>query len=178
MDDGRVSPVPESDVLQAEAYMLFYRVVQHPVTQELEEAYKTKLAEKAMAECIVLDDSNTKESNKSKRKRRVSYRNGEEWVRAKSNLPPHLISIVHKVQELVAGNVQLVPEFFRLLSEEAERHSIGDSRNTVSDQKPNDSLPAAVAGICGTYRSCFGSAWKEMLSNVLPLFFPPDNNRR
>jgi hypothetical protein len=35
MDDSRITSVSEEEVLSAEAYMLFYRVVDHPYTNEL-----------------------------------------------------------------------------------------------------------------------------------------------
>jgi ubiquitin carboxyl-terminal hydrolase 36/42 len=52
MDDGRVTPVPESEVKEAEAYMLFYRVVQHPVAIELEEAFKKKKMQEQQDEAV------------------------------------------------------------------------------------------------------------------------------
>eukprot|EP00978_Attheya_sp_CCMP212_P027111 scaffold90369_cov49-Attheya_sp.AAC.5 len=44
MDDARVSRVQTQEVLGAEAYMLFYRVVEHPVAVQLRQKIKAREA--------------------------------------------------------------------------------------------------------------------------------------
>lgn len=47
MDDARVIRVGKEEVISAEAYMLFYRVVDHPIAKKLQEAEKQKKAKAA-----------------------------------------------------------------------------------------------------------------------------------
>jgi len=46
MDDARVTMVTEDEVMSAEAYMLFYRVVDHPVAVSLKERHRKLLEER------------------------------------------------------------------------------------------------------------------------------------
>ena len=194
MDDGRVNPVHVNEVLEAEAYMLFYRVVQHPLTQELENCYRTMMnrakMEKALEDAIIIDqDSTARQLSKvetqpkpittGKRKLR-SHSNGQEWARTKKNLPPHMISIIHKVQERIADNTQLSPEFFRRLSEAASSDGAHASNTAISIVEDiSNSLPAAVADITGTSRSkgCLESIEQQILGSILPSFFSSHRKR-
>jgi ubiquitin C-terminal hydrolase len=145
MDDGRVSQSSTVEVLQAEAYMLFYRVVGHPVTVELE-ARKSSLVKndekpeqqppqqqqgqllsvKAAATTATIDDvaaatiaaAAAIESNNHKRKRE-DFRNGQDWAKAKTRVPPNLLNILRKAEEMVADNVNLSGDYFGLLSKAA-----------------------------------------------------------
>lgn len=45
MDDARVTVAPHSEVMNAEAYMLFYRVVEHPLAIKLREQEKQLISE-------------------------------------------------------------------------------------------------------------------------------------
>ena len=103
MDDGRVTPASAALVQQAEAYMLFYRVVQHPVTVRLERDAKER---KAVA--------------KPRRKRPSSFSDGVEWAR-KSKIAPHVALLIEKIQELVAEDVELSPEYFQAIAKEANK---------------------------------------------------------
>jgi hypothetical protein len=100
MDDGRVTPVPEQEVIQAEAYMLFYRVVNHPVSQQLE----AKIA-----------------ARKERKKRKRVLENGEEWARKKTSLPPNLLGLVQKAEEMVADGIEFTSQYFDMLSKEAAK---------------------------------------------------------
>lgn len=60
MDDSRVTSVPASEVLNANAYMLFYRVVKHP--------YCTKLLDKIKALNAYHDSADAKAENVKKEK--------------------------------------------------------------------------------------------------------------
>jgi hypothetical protein len=167
MDDGRVNQVHINEVLEAEAYMLFYQVVQHPVTQELKEVYRNmknqEKEEKALKEMVVVDDDsadcvelptvpplNTLHGV-SKRKRRT-YESGSEWAKNKTKLPPHMISIMHKLEELIVSDVQLAPEFFRRLSEAVPVDGLHDvsSVSSSSDKMMSNSVPSVVRSITGT----------------------------
>lgn len=149
MDDGRINLVHVNEVLEAEAYMLFYRVLQHSVTLELEKAYQAKVSHAAAEEHddgvelnTVKPDEDAATNRSSKRRRVSDYRDGVEWARARTNVPPHFISIMNKIQELIAGEVQLTPEFFRLLTEAASGERSKDKRSTTA-------LPEAVTNVQG-----------------------------
>lgn len=140
MDDSRVSPATLQEVLNAEAYMLFYRVVQHPISIMLEELYNKKRMEqennkhvdKVLASDqpltdatvdVCVHDPNAKVSNppsqvKESLKRSNTLdrddwnnysREGEEWLRTKTNVPPHLHGIVRKAQQVIADIIEVTP---------------------------------------------------------------------
>ena len=128
MDDGRVTAAPLGEVMQAEAYMLFYRVVQHPVALRLEALNKQRTTRAVAAGVMeppvdqAVDGKKAKEKEMVSRKRPVSedFADGFEWVRAKTNLPPSLInSVIRKAQILVSEDVQLSAEYFKVISDEA-----------------------------------------------------------
>jgi hypothetical protein len=136
MDDGRVTHASDEEVMGAEAYMLFYRVVQHPVTLKLQEKYKNKFmqpteAKKSDVEVTktVVPESKTvtedvQVSSVSSRKRPApEFANGEDWARAKTKIPPHLMGLITKAQAMVAEDIQLSPDFFKYLSEEAAKET-------------------------------------------------------
>jgi len=106
MDDGRVSQVSEAEVLLSEAYMLFYRVMRHPVAAKLEA--KKLLVEQERAEKVA-----------NRKRRAPPFGNGEEWARAKTRLPPHLLALVRKAQELIADDIHLSSECFKRITKEA-----------------------------------------------------------
>jgi len=123
MDDGRVTLVSPDEVMRAEAYMLFYRVVQHPVAVQLEEKYKNRVAAvedkvetKREAAAIEPDVSSVR-----RKRPPPAFENGEDWARAKTNIPPSLMGIFRKAQEMVADDIQLSPAYFKIISEEAAK---------------------------------------------------------
>lgn len=149
MDDGRVLLVSEHEVKQAEAYMLFYRIVQHPVTIRLEELHRQQQEAVMLAAADLEDDVNnnnnentdrhnhdiipatngvekrmTRATTSRKRRALDEFVDGVEWAQMKTNLPPHLLSLIRKVQEMLADEVQLSPEFFKLLSTEADKEGV------------------------------------------------------
>lgn len=150
MDDSRVSPVTVSEVLSAEAYMLFYRVVQHPISTMLEELHKKKqdhyeqmkLRESIAEEVVVSDKSSSNDllppqradvaptSIKSKNKKR-SYpadccKEAEEWFRTKTNIPPCLIGVMRKSQEVLADQMELKPATQKRISTSNLSKTIGN----------------------------------------------------
>jgi Ubiquitin carboxyl-terminal hydrolase len=132
MDDGRVTLVDKSDVLQAEAYMLFYRVIQHPVAVTLSNAYDTLVAARRAAEenphgsaaravgrsgVVDASTSNGRGGGGGKRSR-STYRDGEAWARAKA---PRLLGVATKAQEVVAEALDLTSDFLQRIQDEASR---------------------------------------------------------
>ena len=111
--------------MQAEAYMLFYRVVQHPIAVQLEELCKNKVLQTSSSSSIT-DPINTTQSITSVRPTRKrpleSYENGEEWAR-QMNFPPHLMGLMNKVTNLIADDIQVSGHYYRKITEEAALHS-------------------------------------------------------
>lgn len=141
MDDSRVSRATSQEVLSAEAYMLFYRVVDHPVAQELrakeaalqqqyqELAQKQKKEEQvsaAAAAAVVVEPDTTqpltnKSSDGDSRKRRREMAAGAEWIRSKTRLPPSFGSLFRRAEEFISEKVEFTPEFFKVIMEEAAK---------------------------------------------------------
>lgn len=126
MDDSRVTAVSEEEVLQAEAYMLFYRVVQHPIAVRLEEIHKQKLHQEEALYSAVAGPFNKNDEptvERPSRKRPLeSYKNGEEWAR-QIDFPPHLVDLMNKVTNLIADDIQVSGQYYRKITEEAALHS-------------------------------------------------------
>lgn len=171
MDDGRVTLAHTSEVMQAEAYMLFYRVLQHPVTVSLEESYKRK-QEEIRTETISSDSSSSRScgsasasgrgspnataasslvAHKPKRRRPHeveevdSYASGEEWARAKA---PRLVGVARYAQELAAEALQLSSDCVRRIETEASKASAATLSSGVQGPSftisEGDADPASV----------------------------------
>jgi Ubiquitin carboxyl-terminal hydrolase len=141
MDDSRVTAVSDKEVMQAEAYMLFYRVVQHPIAVQLEELCKNKILQSGLSSSVadpfVMSQSIT--SVRSARKRPLeSYENGEEWAR-QMNFPPHLMGLMSKVTNLIADDIQVSGQYYRKITEEAALH------NAVVGKAPRCKLTGKLA---------------------------------
>lgn len=103
MDDGRVTAVAESEVLSAEAYMLFYRVVNHPVTAALEHEKKEQ----------------QEQLERSSKRSFSEYASGHEWLRA-MDLPESFCSLIDKAHAMVADEVKLTPAAMQRLENDAK----------------------------------------------------------
>lgn len=213
MDDARISVVSVSEVMNAEAYMLFYRVVEHPFAVQLRQlehelqqqqqqqqqewskevvvpeelavsTSKTPLTTttttvtsekdvpKDMPESSLRTDvpsikaediasvatssimsrttttttnynntntnnHNTNNSNNNSRKRKApEFTCGEDWARAKTTLPEHIMSKFREIENMISEYVQFKPEFFKFLADQASR------RNAKVGHGPS-------SGICG-----------------------------
>jgi hypothetical protein len=141
MDDGRVTHASDEEVMGAEAYMLFYRVVQHPVTLKLQEKYKKKFLQTetkkddsdATKTTAAAESPKTADLSASSRKRPApEFNNGEDWARAKTKLPPHLLTLIAKAQEMVAEDIQFSPAFFKYLSDEAAKETAAIGKGPAS----------------------------------------------
>jgi Ubiquitin carboxyl-terminal hydrolase len=138
MDDGRVTLVDKTDVLQAEAYMLFYRVIQHPVAVTLSNAYDSLLnARRAAEQNPPLADplravnnrssvADAKTSNGRGKRSRSTYRDGEAWARAKA---PRMLGVATKAQEVVAEALDLTSDFLQRIQDEASRDGAREDYN-------------------------------------------------
>lgn len=135
MDDGRVTPVTMQQVKQAEAYMLFYRVVQHPVSTKLEQEYNRAKTEEEQAKSPIKIDKidstvtssgkteNASRSSSSKKRRAdCAFSNGEDWARSKTKPPPHFIEIVRKSHQEIADDIVMTTESIAKLSERVSKN--------------------------------------------------------
>lgn len=135
MDDARVTRATSEEVLAAEAYMLFYRVVEHPTVVRLREQHKTLAASRAVDTPQVLDTNEVVDTTTStiepvpqvtnedkKRKREPpEYPSGEEWARSKTRIHPALRSVLRVAEEFISDNIELKPEYFSFLIQEAKK---------------------------------------------------------
>ena len=159
MDDARVVLASTQEVMNAEAYMLFYRVVEHPFAVQLrnqaktlQESYERQTEKVSMEEKTVdaveadpIEQEETPAKNNTEpirarlRKRKSpEFSCGEEWARAKTNMSEKLIGKFKDVEQLVSEFVHFKPEFFKLITEQASKGS------AKVGQGPN-------CGVCGAY---------------------------
>lgn len=145
MDDSRVTAVTIGEVMQAEAYMLLYRAVQHPVAVRLEELHKKKVllelqntaniasAVKASASTINSVATGKALANDLSEKKRpldVFWKGAEDWSR-KTNFPPHLLGLIQKVTGLIADDIQITEHFKTTMKNEAAVFSNNKSSSAL-----------------------------------------------
>jgi hypothetical protein len=155
MDDARVIQASVQEVMNAEAYMLFYRVVEHPFAMHLRTQAKllqtrhdeipkvvTKKEEpkpEYVEEVSVpVKPKQTTGKPESRKRKAPDYANGEDWARAKTDLPEHLIGKFKDVEQIVSEFVQFKPEFFKLIADQASKTSAKVGHGPSS-------------GVCGMY---------------------------
>lgn len=115
MDDSRVTAVTVDEVMQAEAYMLLYRVVQHPVAVHLEELHKKKVLRDIRSSVVA---SAIASNEKRKRPTPEVFENGEDWAR-KTNLPPHMMGLIQKVTDMIADDIHISGQYYKTICEQA-----------------------------------------------------------
>ena len=141
VDDAKVTKVSPSEVLNAEAYMLFYRVVKHPISEELSKEKEEKDAKrKADLEAkgllpVAADGKEGQATTKSepvtasseaksalgKRKlKEPELGTGVEWAQVKTSLKVEDNPSIKVADELVSENIQLKSQYFTLLSDAAK----------------------------------------------------------
>lgn len=121
MDDSRVVAVTVEEVMQAEAYMLFYRVVQHPVAIQLEDLHKKNVRQELSrrVNAVVPIVASVLTAKNRKRPPVVgSMESGEDWAR-KTNFPPHLMGLIQKVTDLIADDIQISSQYYNAIGDEA-----------------------------------------------------------
>lgn len=148
MDDGRITPATVGEVLGAEAYMLFYRVVNHPIAQELEQK-KLKLQEAQLAAASARAeltgksgevDTKKKGSASNRKKRPIvsSCEDGADWARSKTRLPPNLLGLVKKVEEIIADDVEWSAEAYQELRDAIRRYEFPSSGGSVTSSEDDE----------------------------------------
>jgi len=141
MDDAKVSRVTQDEVIAAEAYMLFYRVMDHPVSVELrnreramkEEIAKREAEKEALKKIKEEEESNSnvsqrnsssengEQTSSNKRKREVpEFTSGDDWARSVTNLPDTWIPFIRKIQDVLSDQLNFKAEYFRVLQDEVK----------------------------------------------------------
>ena len=144
MDDARVTKVSEQEVLQAEAYMLFYRAMSHAVKTQLD---------------IEMERRRRKQEQQQQQvnKRSRSYGASDEllddsWNRRKANFPPHLIGLIDKVSEMMAEEVPLTRAALQEIEKEAAAAAAAGGKLRSSPRR-HKITEADVVGGTEKYRS-------------------------
>lgn len=134
MDDSRATPVSQDEVLSAEAYMLFYRLVNHPVVQRLMERKNQRENPIPDATKVQVSSENQQPSSSSsstplpesavlmKKRPAEVYMTGKEWAR-KVNFPPNWIGVVQKVSDMIATDIRASPRTHAAIREELRKLS-------------------------------------------------------
>lgn len=148
MDDAKVTRSGWNEVQHAEAYMLFYRVMDHPVAKALskkqdainkvkkdEEDRVRKIKEVEEAAIRVKKEAEEAKLSKggasgAKRKREApKYASGEEWAAVgvapaakvtRKGGPKKLLKTLQAAEEFVADAVEFKPDYFKLIMDEAK----------------------------------------------------------
>jgi len=132
MDDARVTRATQEEVMSAEAYMLFYRAVEHPILTKLQKQHKEFVeANKEQAtepekqaspnDSAEQPTAETKSSDKKRKREFPDFANGEEWAAAKTRIAPAVMSLLRRGEEFVADNTEFDPKFFALIEEAAKK---------------------------------------------------------
>lgn len=178
MDDARITLASVSEVMSAEAYMLFYRVVEHPFAirlrveeQKLQEAWTKEALEEAQSssrntpasvESLLKEDASettprtdpakaeenasvaasslvsSVRTSSSRKRKAPNFVNGEEWARERTTLPKQVRSRFQEIEQTISEYVRFKPEFFKLLTEQANK------RGAKIGHGPS-------SGVCGKY---------------------------
>jgi ubiquitin C-terminal hydrolase len=140
MDDARVTLVDEKEVLNAEAYMLLYRVAAHPYSNHLKcqvEILKEKyakhqaaLAKKTPSNSPIKSINGNTPANggpaasvkHNPRKRKApEFTCGEDWARKKAFVPENFVAGLRDIEAKVSEYISFTPTFMRMLQEQASR---------------------------------------------------------
>eukprot|EP00429_Kryptoperidinium_foliaceum_P022182 CAMPEP_0176152710 /NCGR_PEP_ID=MMETSP0120_2-20121206/77997_1 /TAXON_ID=160619 /ORGANISM="Kryptoperidinium foliaceum, Strain CCMP 1326" /LENGTH=581 /DNA_ID=CAMNT_0017489727 /DNA_START=207 /DNA_END=1952 /DNA_ORIENTATION=- len=150
MDDARVTTVSLAEVMNAEAYMLFYRVVEHQFAVELrergmqhhneckdekaaiqkqsKEPPKVVPAREAKPEDIasVANSSMAMSSvrtNNSRKRKAPDFTSGETWARALTTLSEPQSAKFRDVEMFISDYVLFKPEYDKFLIDQASRRN-------------------------------------------------------
>jgi ubiquitin C-terminal hydrolase len=167
MDDARITVASVHEVMNAEAYMLFYRVVEHPFAiqlrnqaKKLQDDYSNEVAQEASTKALassepivpkeevkVADASKTDDissvannnvaKSNAHKRKAPEFTCGEDWAHAKTTLPDNVESKFKDIEQMISEYVQFKPEFFKLLMEQASKG------NAKVGHGPS-------SGVCGT----------------------------
>jgi len=173
VDDAKVTKVSLAEVMSAEAYMLFYRVIKHPISEELSKEKEEKDAKRkadleakgllpvpadgnkegqATAKIDPVSASSEAKSALGKRKlKEPEPGTGVEWAQVKTSLNVEDNQSIKVADELVSENIQLKANYFKLLSDAAK-----------------DESPPGPIGVSGELRTA--SLQDRMSSTLLNIF--------
>jgi len=183
MDDAKVTRVSTGEVFAAQAYMLFYRVVDHPVSVDLrnkeklmkEDLARQQAVSKAAAAAAKVQQQESKEmgtqesddtittigdtSSCNKRKRKEpDYKSGDDWARTVTNLPLTWMPFLRRIQDVLSDQFNFKSEYFRVLQDEVKsggKLGAGPSVGIAADD---------IQGGLDALRTSL----REMLKTVLP----------
>lgn len=133
MDDAKVTRVAQEEVVNCEAYMLFYRVVEHPISIGLRKA-EASMKEKALQKDVKLtedkqcetkmENEDTDHQLRTKRKRNQNeseFTSSRIWAQHSTKLPEDFISVLENAEDVLSHIVDFNSEYFRLIKDEAEK---------------------------------------------------------
>lgn len=164
MDDARVTRVSKDDVMAAEAYMLFYNVVNHPVSDELKKSHRAMMAMNSKPPQTIQIDSISEEKKSdfvkeslsgTKRKREgPTFRSGEDWARKMTTRPKLLLKSIRAIQEYFSSLVRLKPEYVQSMKEEIQSGAKAGSGPTFGisgdDVENKESIESGIIKIIKT----------------------------
>lgn len=183
MDDGRATKVSMDQVLQAEAYMLFYRVVRHPLSLALEQQCKhlqdksvkgatnTPATQTSTSELLNTNSSSASAtsvpgslSRTASKKRPFStlFHSGDEWAQVCTTLQSMDRAIFQRAQEYIAEDVTISADFYQVLREEVIR-----TKSSSSSRKSLPKRRRMEEGHVVTHRNRPLSRLRKGILNVL-----------
>jgi ubiquitin carboxyl-terminal hydrolase 36/42 len=143
MDDARVIRASSEEVLAAEAYMLFYRVVEHPTVVRLREQHKALVSSRVLDTTPTMEtaatttteptSSQATSADKKRKREPPEHSDGEEWARKITKIPRNVMSVFRQAEEFLSENVELKPEYFSNLLQDAKDEAPPTDPNPQDD---------------------------------------------
>jgi ubiquitin C-terminal hydrolase len=170
MDDARVTQATSEEVLAAQAYMLFYRVVEHPTVVRLREQHKalvssrvvdtTPAVETAATTTIKPVSSQVTSADKKRKRELPDHSDGEEWARKVTKIPPNVMSVFRRAEELLSENMELKSDYFSNLMREAKEEA------PPTDPNPQDDIQDGPHRFRPGVLDMIWNVWKEHETNI------------
>jgi len=143
MDDAHVYPVSKEEVLSAEAYILFYSVMNHPLAVQLKGAVKKASKEVPLndetsnndtEDVVELDQTAMYTKEASNKRKRSLYDDGPEWAEKRTKISPKMYAMLTRASEWVSDKIEWSEEYFQEMKNAVETHSVSERENSRSSK--------------------------------------------
>ena len=143
MDDAHIYPVSKEEVLSAEAYILFYSVMNHPLAVQLKEAVKKANKEVPLndethnnekGDVVKIGQTTTHINEASNKRKRALYNDGPEWAERRTKISPKMYSMLTRASEWVSDKIEWSEEYFQEMKNAVETHSVSERENSKSSK--------------------------------------------
>mmetsp|Transcript_25004 Transcript_25004/g.37403 ORF Transcript_25004/g.37403 Transcript_25004/m.37403 type:complete len:641 (-) Transcript_25004:86-2008(-) len=158
MDDATVIPVSKDEVLDAEAYMLFYNVLNHPLSVQL----KADQAQLALREKNSQQQQQQQKEKQLFKRPRPVFENGEAWARKRTKIPLSTFPVLAKISDWIGEHAEFNHAYFSQMQGEA---AVFDEKNNNSSKSNMDPAPSGVGA--QDLKEVGGRTFKKLLYDAL-----------